>query len=435
MLLILTTSISNRIRYIANLIVKEMLGIEVKLTISIEEFNSYDGPKISYAIKPIAEGLFIAASGLLFETKIILGEVKSSRIDGSPVLFETADPLSAFRFDPFAAAFYIVTRYEEYLPHKKDSYGRYPVTESIAWKEKFLDVPIVHRWAGMVEALLIKHYPRLKFRYPQYNFIPTIDIDHAWCYRGRKFSRTMGGFGRSILNGRLHEITDRVKVLARLAHDPYDNYDFIKNVHEQYSKFPLYFILFADYGKNDNNVTVTSNSFHRLLRELDQHGNVGLHPSLSSNKHLLKLDDEYEGLCDVLDRDVTISRQHFLKFAMPRTYFNLARLGITDDYSMGYASNTGFRAGIAIPFPFFDLSRNEPTALMIHPVTLMDVTMKDYLRLNKVETLEKIADIIRNIRAVNGEFVSLWHNESLGDTGRWQGWRDIYKEMVKLAST
>ncbi|MCX6266167.1 MAG: polysaccharide deacetylase family protein [Bacteroidetes bacterium] len=216
--------------------------------------------------------------------------------------------------------------------------------------------------------------------------------------------------------------------------DPYDNYDFIRKVHEPYANFPLYFILFADYGINDNNVTVTARKFHQLLRDLDKYGGVGIHPSLSSGKYPVKFEDEYEGLCEVLDRDVNISRQHFLKLSMPKTYRTLMQFGITGDYSMGYASHIGFRAGIAIPFPFFDLMRNETTTLMIHPVSLMDVTLKDYLRLSKVESLERIENMIQTIRSVNGEFVSLWHNESLGDTGRWEGWREVYQEMVKMAS-
>ena len=434
MLLILSASISNRLRYIANLLVKDMLGIEVRLTTSVEEYTGYDGPKISYAREPMAEGLFIEAAGLLFETRIFFREVKSSRINNVPVLFETTNPLSALRFDPFAAAFFIVSRYEEYHPHHKDRYGRYPATESIALKGDFLEIPVVHLWAEILEGLLRKHYPGLKFRHPQYRFVPTIDIDHAWCYRGRTMVRTAGGFARSIMHGRLQEITGRFKVLTGMAPDPYDNYDFIKGVHEAHGNFPLFFILFADYGHNDNNVTVTSKSFHQLLQDLDQNKAVGIHPSLSSNKHPLKLKGEYEGLCEALGRNVTNSRQHFLKISMPRTYNELLKMGIRDDFSMGYATHTGFRAGIAIPFPFYDVNRDEITPLMIHPVTLMDVTMKDYLRLSRVESLEKIEKMIQTIKSVNGEFVSLWHNESLGNTGHWHGWRAVYQEMVKLAS-
>ncbi len=435
MLLIFASAVTNRLRYMADLMLKELLGIDVLYSTSSAEFISYEGPKLCYAAEPLADGPYIEASTLLFETNIDLHDVPSFVIDGVPALFKSADPRSGLPFDPFAASFYMVSRYEEYHAHHKDSFGRYPVTESVAWKGKFLDNPVVNLWAGLLKQMLVRHFPSINFKPPHYRFTPTIDIDHAWCYKGRTVARSLGGLGRSLLHGRLHEIAERIKVVAGMAPDPYDNYAFIHTVHAVHANFPLYFILFADYGLNDNNVTITSKAFHRLLRELDRYAGVGIHPSLSSNKHLLKLENEYYGLSDVLDRKVTVSRQHFLKLSMPETYRSLAQLGITNDYSMGYATHTGFRAGTANPFPFFDLLRNEATKLIIHPVSLMDVTLKDYLRLNKVESLEKINSVIQTIRTVNGEFVSLWHNESLGNSGRWKGWREVYAEMVKLAST
>ncbi len=434
MLLLFTSAITNRIRYITNLVIMDILGVEFKITTSAEEFSKHEGPKLCYAGEPVANALYIEASGLLTETKIFLHDVESAWIDGIPALFKTSDPRSAFRFDLFAASFYMVSRYEEYHPHKKDNFGRYMATESVASRGGFLLLPVVHMWALLLENALKQHFPDLKFLHRRYCYIPTIDIDHAWCYKGRTLSRTIGGIGRSVIHGHPAEIRERLKVLMGLAPDPYDNYEFIKGVHEPYGNFPLYFILFADYGINDNNVTVTSKAFHKLLRALDRHKTVGIHPSLSSNKHLLKLETEYDELSNVLNRPVMFSRQHFLKISLPRTYNTLIKLGITDDYSMGYASHPGFRAGIAIPFPFFDLVRDEATSLKIHPVTLMDVTMKDYLRLSRVESLEKISNMIQSIRSVNGEFVSLWHNESLGDHGRWMGWKNVYQEMVKLAS-
>jgi hypothetical protein len=435
MLLILTSLISNRLTYISNLMVTGMLGIDVRLTASREEFISYSGPKIVYSPQPLGDGLYIQASDLLFQTTFIHHDVECTGFNGVPVLFGMTHPMSALPFDPFAAAFYMVSRFEEYHSHKRDNFGRYPATESIAWKGRFLGIPIVHLWTGMLENLLISHYPGLKVRRPEYRYVPTIDIDHAWCYHGRSFTRTLGGIGRSVMRLKLPEITARLKVLAGLAPDPYDNYDFIESAHESYANFPLYFVLFADYGMNDNNVTVTSRKFTRLLQDLDKHGSVGIHPSLSSGRHLVKFEDEYEGLSAALNRDVSISRQHFLKLSMPKTYRTLMQFGIKDDYSMGYASHPGFRAGIAMPFSFFDIGRDEVSSLIIHPVSLMDVTMKDYLRLSTVESREKIADMIKTIKSVNGEFVSLWHNESLGDTGRWEGWRAVYAEMVKQAST
>ncbi len=435
MLLILISSITNRLRYIANILINEMLGVEVQFTLLPDEYIKYSGPKLTYSNKPMDDGLFIEASDLLFEEMIAPREIKTSEIDGVPVIFTSVHPASVLPFDPFAAAFYMVSRYEEYLPHIKDKYGRFPVTESIAWKRTFLNIPVVHLWAEMVRNLLVNKYPGLLFKYPEYRYVPTIDVDHAFCYRGRTLTRTLGGLGKDALQGRFNDIILRIRVLTGLTLDSYDNYSFITKVHEPYKNFPLYFILFADYGGDDNNVTVTSKSFHFLLNELDRHHGVGIHPSLYSNKKFKKLQKEYASLCLVINRDVTISRQHFLHLTLPETYRRLIQLGISDDYSMGYASHPGFRAGIAIPFQFFDLKINETTSLMIHPVSIMDVTMKDYLRLSTEESLDTIKRMINTIKSVNGEFVSLWHNESLGETGPWKGWRGVYEEMVKIAST
>jgi hypothetical protein len=109
-------------------------------------------------------------------------------------------------------------------------------------------------------------------------------------------------------------------------------------------------------------------------------------------------------------------------------------LGIQDDYSMGYATDPGFRAGIADPFNFFDLVENKETELTIHPVTVMDVTLRDYHRSNPQKSLETIFSMIDTVRSVNGEFISLWHNESFSEMGRWKGWRTVYEEMLKHAS-
>lgn len=434
MLLILTTEVTPRLRYTAGVIITALLGIEVKITASVGEYLAFDGPKLRYGSLASEEGPFQEAATLLFETGTGLAEVPVARQEGLPVLFPVSDPLSLLPFDPFAAAFYMLTRYEEYQPFEKDRYGRFPARSSIAWREKFLDRPVVNEWAAQLGRCLTERFPGLATRMPSYRYTPTVDIDHAWCYRGRSFVRTLGGFGRSVSRGRLGEAGERLAVLAGMAEDPYDSYDFTFDLHGRFGQHPLWFILFADYGGNDNNVTLASGRFGRLLKSLDRHGMVGIHPSLSSGKHHEKLEDEVFGLGEALGREVAVSRQHFLKISMPSTYRSLLQLGITDDYSMGYPEQTGFRAGIAAPFPFFDLTRNSETSLMIHPVSVMDVTLKDHLRLTERECLETAERIIGQVKRAGGEFVSLWHNESLGGRGRWSGWQELYREMVQMAS-
>ena len=433
MLLIYTPAVTTRTKYIFNLFFPELLGLNYKLTNLAPEFMSYPGAKINYSQSDLGSGLYIKSAGILFENTITYQNIETIEVNGSPVFFAHADRSSVLPFDPFAAAFYLVTRYEEYLPFKPDKYDRFKVSDSIAYKGKFLQTPVVNKWAIQLKEILHYHYPDLIFHSPVYRFIPTIDIDHAYAYKYRNIYRVLGSYCRSVIKWDWKDILLRTEVLLGRQQDPYDNYSYLENIHQSYQLKTSYFVLFADYGGDDNNVTIRKKGFQKLLRELDGSSIIGIHPSLSSTKHFSKLNTEIHHLAKVLHRDITISRQHFLKINLPKTYRNLIEMGITDDYSMGYASVLGFRAGIVNPFFFFDLVKNHVTSLRVHPISVMDVTLRDYYHFRPDKAIETILQSIKVVKSVNGEFISIWHNESLSDKERWQGWRNVYEEMVKSA--
>jgi len=434
MVLIYLPAITNRARYIFRLFFSDLIGLEFALTDSIGEFNSYTGPKINYSEKIFGKEIFIKAEGLLFEKDIHPLKIRLSEFEGVPVFFSNTDLQASLPFDPFAAGFYLVSRYEEFNPYQGDRYGRFRYEDSIAFLGKFLGKPVVNLWAIRVRDLLISQYPGLRPKEKKFRFIPTIDIDHAYAFGHRKLSRIIGGFSRDISKGNFTNLLLRIKVMLRREKDPYDNYDLIQQLHEKYNVKPLYFVLFADYGNNDNNVSLHNKEFRSLIRRLDKQAEVGIHPSLASNRNFTKLKKEIFKLSHLLDSVVVRSRQHFLKFSLPKTYRHLIKLGISHEYSMGYATDPGFRAGIADPFNFFDLIENKETELTIHPVTVMDVSLRDYYKLDSGKATETIFSMIDTIRAVNGEFISLWHNESFSDMDRWKGWRTTYEEMIKYAA-
>ncbi len=136
----------------------------------------------------------------------------------------------------------------------------------------------------------------------------------------------------------------------------------------------------------------------------------------------------------MLNRQIVKSRQHFLRLSLPETYQNLADLDITDDFTLGYAQQPGFRAGIANSFLFYDLDHDMPTNLRIHPFTVMDGTLRDYMLLTPQQATEQIKSLIRTVKSVDGTFISLWHNESLSDQKRWTGWKDVYLQLVQEAT-
>ena len=99
----------------------------------------------------------------------------------------------------------------------------------------------------------------------------------------------------------------------------------------------------------------------------------------------------------------------------------------------GFPDSLGFRAGTSHSFYFFDVEENSSKNLIVHPFSIMDVSLNDYLKLDPKKSLVLIKTIIRSIKSVNGTFISIWHNESLNFSGRWLGWENVYSEMIKYA--
>lgn len=431
-ILIYVPKINNRIRFIFKLIITELLGVKINITDDAQSFIQYNGYKLSYAFHPVGHELFICARPLLFETGLKDQEIQVTDWQDTPIFFSTTK-FSALPFDIFAASFYMVSRYEEYLPTIYDSHHRFEAHHSLAYTSGFLQKPIVNIWVLSLKELLHEKFPDLVFSKRKYSYVSTIDIDNAWAYRQKGFVRTTGGYVKSLLNIDLKGLAQRTKVLLDLEKDPYDTYDFQLEIHRKYQLKTLYFILFASYGKNDKNVPVTSRKFKELIKSIADNSEVGIHPSYSSNESPERLSKEIKRLSKVLNREITKSRQHFLRLSFPDTYHHLLELGITDDYTMGFASEIGFRAGICDSFNFYDLDLETETKLRIHPFQVMDASLRYYMKVDAHDAIHKIKPIIDEVKKVDGTFMSLWHNESLSNEFPWEGWRYIYEQIIMEA--
>ena len=132
-------------------------------------------------------------------------------------------------------------------------------------------------------------------------------------------------------------------------------------------------------------------------------------------------------------RPVEKSRQHFLKLKMPQTYQRLIENDITEDCTMGYSSQVGFRAGLCSPFYFYDLEKEIKTGLKIFPFQVMDATLIYYLHKNPQEATQVIFSLIEKVKSCNGTFSTLWHNSSFSEQQEWVGWTDFYKSIFKKA--
>jgi len=433
MVLILVAKETNRLRYAMQLMLTRLLGIPIGFTGDMATFENYAGAKFSYGVKVDEKYLFFASHPLLFESKISAVEQKHFVFKEGIVFFPTHDGQSALPFDAFAACFYLTSRYEEYLPHLRDEHNRFLASGSDAFQKAYLQKPVVNTWSLILKDILQTWFPDLGFRLPSYEFAPTIDVDAAYAYKNKGLTRAIGGIFKALQKRDLDNVWQRIRVLVGLEHDPFDTFELQMSLQQKYKYRATYFILLADYGPNDKNIPHNNRYFRALIRLLADYSEIGIHPSYASSLQPSLIATEILRLAKILKREVVHSRQHFLKLTLPDTYRNLINNDILHDYTMGYAELPGFRASICTPFPFYDLDQDLPTDLILHPFTVMDGTLNQYMKLTPEQATQKIYELIEEVKKVGGTFMPLWHNSTLTNEDEWKGWFDVYVKMVEKA--
>lgn len=436
MLLIHVPKLTNRLGYTLNVIFTHLLHADYSITTDEQYFLQYDAAKINYGQHRLGKALFIKSHTLLFETSIEEQETHAKCRNGQWVLYPVYGRGLDFGFDPLAATFFMVTRYEEHLPHREDEHGRFCTEESLAAREGFLDQPVVDQWALIIKKKLEERFPGYEMPKRSYRFVQTVDIDAAWCYLHKGLFRTMVGATRDLFSfHRPEEVWRRFGVLMHKEQDPFDTFDYILKLHKKTPESQLiFFTLLADYGQYDKPASYLNPHFRELIQHIGDYAKMGIHSGYNTLEHPETADIEIQRLDNILHRPTVRARFHFLRLKLPRSYRILQHLGIQNDYTMGFADAIGFRAGITSPYPFYDLERDHETELLIHPFCVMDTTLQKYLGVSPDEGLELYHHLIDRIREVDGTFCCIIHNQNLTELYGWQGWRNTYEQMLEYAN-
>ncbi|MGB5608703.1 MAG: hypothetical protein WBM79_05965, partial [Eudoraea sp.] len=113
---------------------------------------------------------------------------------------------------------------------------------------------------------------------------------------------------------------------------------------------------------------------------------------------------------------------------IPHTYRNLVEAEFTDDYTMGYTHEMGFRAGTCTPFYFYDIAIEEKQPIKIHPFAVHDYALRNSN--SEDEALEKIRIYYDQVKKVNGHFITIFSNELLGGDQE-INWLDLYNKVIQ----
>jgi len=417
-----------RLQYIAEIILGDILGLSWEIVTDKRKLGKH--PVINYSGEDLNGAFKIYPHGLLSETGLNDPKPEVSDWKGLPVYFQSPAG-SDIPFDIFAASFFLVSRYEEYLGFEPDQFGRFKASQSLAYRNNFLSKPVIELWTRELAKSLLSRFQNMTFKRNVFSSILTIDIDQPFAYLGKDFFRSVGGLLQDVRH-KAGKAGERYRTVAKGEKDPFDVFDYIFEMVEKNGTDIRFFIPTGNRSLYDKNPSWQNEDYRRLIIRIGQKYTVGLHPSFLASDGSEKLSDEKQRLQRIVSKDITLSRFHFIKIRFPDSYRNLIKARINEDYSMGYPEEPGFRAGISRPFYFYDILEDKKYRLKIIPFQVMDGTLSQYKGMTPEASAELISGMINETKKMGGLFVSIWHNTSLLEDAEGKRLRNAFELMLKL---
>ena len=298
------------------------------------------------------------------------------------ILPDLNSPLS--QTDIIYNTFFFLSRAEELINLQRDEHGRFAARYSILGQHNRLQIPLVDEYSRFLLKALDLPIPPNTFS----QITLTHDIDTIAYYRHLRGA--IGGVLR-------HSAQDVWASWQDIHNDPAYTFPWLI---QQDRKVPyaqvIYFVKhthgrgydYPQYNLNGKDWEYTQ----QLL--LQSGATLGTHTSYYG----------YQGGTNPV-------RSHYLNCSID-TLRSLVKAGITDDYSMGFADQAGFRLQTTRPVRWIDPQSYTLTPLTLHPLTVMDCTLSNanYMNLSEDEAYFFCQRLFDKVRQNNGELVLLWHN-------------------------
>ena len=318
--------------------------------------------------------------------------------------------VAVVRNDLIYNTFFFISRAEEVINKQRDEHGRFAAAYSVLGERNRLMVPTLDEYARLVMKAVGQPLPPSGFAH----IYLTHDIDTIAHYRHLRGA--LGGLWRGEWRQVLRSWRD-------IENDPAYTFPWLV---EQDSRVPLaekiYFVKHS-FGKGYDYPQYNHHSpdAHRLRKFLEW------------NKVTIGWHSSYYGVGSIEQRskrrdELSVHRSHYLNCSIENMR-KLVALGITDDYTMGFADQAGFRLQTSRAVLWIDPERMQLTELVLHPLIIMDVTLssKNYMALDQVEATYVCQQLIDKVRMHNGDLCLLWHNTSINQTDYH---KSLYPELL-----
>lgn len=369
------------------------------------------------------------------------------RVDRLPVLFwgagyadgckpfaeQRRDGTVVFYADILAATVFMLSRWEETVVQAADQHDRFPASASVAYKQGFLDRPVIDEYALVLRSWLRILRPDLPAMTPRFSIRLTHDIDSV-----HRFASPLHAAKSSVTTLSTHRSVRRAASAASTAvtmlmgrKQPVNKADLeeLAAISESNGFVSTFNFMAAEHGQHDIGYNLGDPTLRRCIDALAARGHeIGFHPGYTTFGNPQQLIVEKSRFVAAVGRSPSVSRQHYLRFRAPATWLHCEDAGLACDSTLGYADQEGFRCGTCRPFHPFDVSRNRVLKLFEEPLLVMDQTLIRYRRITPAAARARILEIAATCKAVNGVFTLLWHNTSLHDG--YYSWAQMYRQVV-----
>ncbi|MEN6327040.1 MAG: polysaccharide deacetylase family protein [Syntrophomonas sp.] len=343
--------------------------------------------------------------------------------------------------DIFGSAFFMLTRYEEYVKPDRDRYDCFPASASLSYQEGFLDRPIINEYLEILWWCLTYLWPGIKRKNRYFRMIVTHDVDvpFAQAFSGvQKLIRNCGGdllIRKSAKNAFNRLISWQAVKRGKYRKDVNYTFDGLMDISEKNSiRSAFYFKTACTNTIYDDIYSIDHKYMRQLLRDIHGRGHeIGLHPSYETYKNPAQTKAEFKKLLEVCDEEGIHQnhwggRQHYLRWQVPITWRNWAAAGLDYDSTLGFNEYYGFRCGICYEFPVFDLEKHNTIQLTERPLIVMEESVFEqrHIMFNYSKAFEAMNEMKKCCQRYSGDFTILWHNSSLYNDELWE----LYKSII-----
>lgn len=336
-------------------------------------------------------------------------------VDVDGILFPFAcSSDSLMPFDPIALTWFLMLMPHEQMRKCDFDHHHRPISQN-TWlvKKNLHHLPLIDIAANVFFSALKLQFPEMKFPTRTPFFEPTFDIDIAFAHKAKSIAIHGLGTLALALKGDVGEIKNRINVWRNTEIDPYDVFDELLDALEEQNLKAVFFAMTANRSKHDRNNHYRSIEYRKLLKRLSEKHTVGIHPGYIAAENSQKFALEKKRLEDILEKDVTHVRQHFLRQFIPEMWQTYIENGLSHDYSIGYATHDGYKVGTCMPYQAYDVALEKVLPITIHPFALMDTALWRYQK----STSEQMLEATRQIKIHQKKYLSpisaVWHNYAM----------------------